>query len=354
MVQQRNHRNPTVMDNSSARDAFIGAEDGDDVFGHVPSNKDPNWCKTPTGHIKRPMNAFMVWSQIERRKIMEQWPDMHNAEISKRLGKRWKLLPDYEKIPFIKEAERLRLKHMADYPDYKYRPRKKSKSSTPVKEKLPLKGSKSHPSRSNSFTSKGLKMKSSRQKVNFSSNKFKSYGEIASDDDTVDVKLESPASSQPDDHSQTSLSIPHQQAPNIPCREQLPSAQLRVKVPQPGSTHGFTSDSISQVSTESKSPELRGSHAGRSSSPTSTSSSSFVSSSASSDEELDEEILHIISNTNFDNLAMDSSSLDKDIEAFHTNSGSHFDFPDYCTPEVNEMISGDLLVPSISDLVFTY
>ncbi|XP_010568052.1 PREDICTED: transcription factor SOX-12-like [Haliaeetus leucocephalus] len=69
--------------------------------------------------------AFMVWSQHERRKIMDQWPDMHNAEISKRLGRRWQLLHDSEKIPFVKEAERLRLKHMADYPDYKHRPRKK-------------------------------------------------------------------------------------------------------------------------------------------------------------------------------------------------------------------------------------
>uniref|UniRef100_A0A8C4Q8I8 HMG box domain-containing protein n=1 Tax=Eptatretus burgeri TaxID=7764 RepID=A0A8C4Q8I8_EPTBU len=79
------------------------------------------------GHIKRPMNAFMVWSQIERRKIMDESPDLHNAEISKQLGRRWRLLKDGEKVPFVREAERLRLQHMADYPDYKYRPRKKMK-----------------------------------------------------------------------------------------------------------------------------------------------------------------------------------------------------------------------------------
>ncbi|XP_034944117.1 transcription factor Sox-11-like isoform X2 [Chelonus insularis] len=112
------------------------------------------------------MNAFMVWSQIERRKICEVQPDMHNAEISKRLGRRWKTLDESERRPFIEEAERLRQLHMMEYPDYKYRPRKKaSKPASPPKTKEVKKSKKSSSSSPSSSSSSPTSFASSNPTI---------------------------------------------------------------------------------------------------------------------------------------------------------------------------------------------
>ena len=75
--------------------------------------------------IKRPMNAFMVWSSLERKRLAEREPQLHNTELSKRLGEMWKGMNEEEKKPYREEADRLKAKLMNEHPDYKYRPRRR-------------------------------------------------------------------------------------------------------------------------------------------------------------------------------------------------------------------------------------
>ena len=340
------------------------------------------------------MNAFMVWSQIERRKISEVAPDMHNAEISKRLGKRWKLLTDTERQPYIEEAERLRLLHMQEYPDYKYRPRKKAK--TPAGKSNDI----SKPKSASTPAGKGT-VKQERSK---SSSSIKSGGiQKPSLTHTTSSSLQNAAN-----RLKLKLTIDKKFKDSIKASKHVPMSVSQLtppaKVPcspdspaSPESASFYADDVFEQTATQDIKPVIQLpqemtiiAQQSQQFQSTVDMSSNVVNQSQNVDNttltDLDNltDVLQLPTNWQLELNNLDLKTLTDGADfnfdlgpaqpqaqpvaqptmtsvvttapsttVQHTagSNGSHFEFPDYCTPEVSEMIQSDWLETSLGSFI---
>ncbi|XP_054482367.1 transcription factor Sox-17-beta.3-like [Anoplopoma fimbria] len=82
--------------------------------------------KGKNGYIKRPPNAFIVWSHIHRRHALRKiCPGANMIDTSVVLGCEWSKLSKEQKRPYYEVAHKLKYMHRQQFPDYEFRPRKK-------------------------------------------------------------------------------------------------------------------------------------------------------------------------------------------------------------------------------------
>lgn len=75
--------------------------------------------------VPRPANAFILYRQHWHPHYKQHNKEMHNNEISRELGRRWKMEAASVKEQYKKLAEELKAKHAELYPDYQYAPRRR-------------------------------------------------------------------------------------------------------------------------------------------------------------------------------------------------------------------------------------
>lgn len=91
--------------------------------------KMPRKDKANNDKIPRPMNCFLAYRLEKQREIVALCPGANHRDISKIIAKWWKEASEEEKAPYRERARLAKLEHAKRYPDYKYKPQKRTQKT---------------------------------------------------------------------------------------------------------------------------------------------------------------------------------------------------------------------------------
>ncbi|XP_078507452.1 protein capicua homolog isoform X2 [Lissotriton helveticus] len=97
--------------------------------------RSPN--KREKDHIRRPMNAFMIFSKRHRALVHQRHPNQDNRTVSKILGEWWYALGPKEKQKYHDLAFQVKEAHFKAHPDWKWCNKDRKKSTSDVKQLIP-------------------------------------------------------------------------------------------------------------------------------------------------------------------------------------------------------------------------
>ncbi|VDP13427.1 unnamed protein product, partial [Onchocerca flexuosa] len=84
-------------------------------------------------HIRRPMNAFMIFSKRHRPLVHEKYPNRDNRTVSKILGEWWYALGPEEKQKYHDLATQVKEAHFRAHPDWKWCSRERKKTTNNIR-----------------------------------------------------------------------------------------------------------------------------------------------------------------------------------------------------------------------------
>lgn len=124
---------PMKIDHDSTSSSASTKKGRSQSLSALQAGKDPQSpsCKKDP-RIRRPMNAFMIFSKRHRAMVHQQHPNQDNRTVSKILGEWWYALKSDEKLKYHELASEVKEAHFKAHPEWKWcsKDRRKSSSST--------------------------------------------------------------------------------------------------------------------------------------------------------------------------------------------------------------------------------